>query len=124
MGVLHGEFSIGGAPGELHITVRGDSASVEGQVTSAPQAGFPEVIYLIPSTASGTGVITGFSTPEGKYLISGIPPGDYRIQAWRGTPDAKQILSGSGEAITLQPGEHKTMTLEPAQGSEAGRPPL
>ncbi len=34
MDVLHREFSVGGGPGEIHIVVRGDSATVEGQVSS------------------------------------------------------------------------------------------
>src|SRR5580698_2287137 len=34
MDVLHGDFAIGGSvPGELHVTVRGDGATVEGRVT-------------------------------------------------------------------------------------------
>ena len=59
--VLHGEFSIsGGAPGELHITIRGDSASVQGQVTFQGQPA-AAVVYLVPEVDGGAGLKAGGS---------------------------------------------------------------
>jgi hypothetical protein len=111
--VLHSEFPISGnAVGELHVTVRGDSASVEGQVTFQGQPAPGSQIYLIPVSGDGSGLKLGFGDPQGHYAIKGAPPGDYRIRAWTAPPTAKEILSGSGETLTLQPSEQRTMALE------------
>jgi hypothetical protein len=111
--VLHGEFPVGGsAAGELHVTIRGDSATLEGRVTFAGQALIGAPVYLISTTGAGTGIKVGYAGAEGHYKIGGVPPGDYRVRAWAGSPTAKDILSGSGETLTLQPGEHRTVALE------------
>ena len=117
--VLRGEFPVGaGAGGELHVTIRGDSGSVEGKVTFQGQPALGTQVYLIPARGAGGGLKTGFSDAEGSYHIRGVAPGDYRIQAWRGSPTAADILSGSGEKLTLQPGEHRTLALQAASGSD------
>jgi hypothetical protein len=111
--VLHGEFAVGGsATGDLHITIRGDSAQVEGQVTSAGQPAHMAQVYLISISDKGSEVKLGLGDEGGHYQIAGVPPGDYRIQAWMGAPTAKDMLSGSGETLTLQPGEQRTVALE------------
>jgi hypothetical protein len=110
--VLHGEFSIGGAVGELHVTIRGDSATVQGLVTFQGQPAPGAQIYLISTSGNGAGVKTGFGDPEGHYDITGVPAGDYRIKAWTGSPTFKEILSGGGETLTLQPSEQRTVAVE------------
>jgi hypothetical protein len=110
--VLHGEFGVGSAPAEIHVTIRGDSATVQGQVTFQGQPLPGALIYLIPASGDGAGVKTGFGGPEGHYEIQGVPPGDYRIKAWTGSPTFKEILSGAGETLTLQPSEKQTISLE------------
>ncbi len=110
--VLHGEFPIGSAAGELHLTIRGDSATVQGQVTFQGEAALGARVYLIPTTDGGARVRPGFVGPDGHYEIRGVPPGDYRIQAWTGAPTMKEILSGSGETLTLQASEQRTIALE------------
>jgi hypothetical protein len=115
--VLHGEFAAGGsAMGELHLTVRGDSASVDGQVTFNGQPAQGAQVYLIPATGGAGGVKTAGCNPEGHYELPGVPPGDYRIQAWNGLPTATEVLSRSGETLRLEPGEHRSMTLEAVPG--------
>jgi len=116
--VLHGEFPVrGSAPGELHITIRGDSAQVEGQVTLAGHPAQMAQIYLIPISGGAVGMKFGFGDEGGHYQIAGVAPGDYRIQAWMGLPTAKDILSSSGETLTLQPGEQRTVAIEAKQSS-------
>jgi Carboxypeptidase regulatory-like domain len=116
--VLHGEFSVSGsAPGELHITIRGDSALVEGQVTLAGQPAQMAQVYLIPISDGTAGMKFGFGDEGGHYQIAGVPPGDYRLQAWMGVPTAKDILSSSGETLTLQPGEQRTVAIAAKQSS-------
>ncbi len=110
--VLHGQFQVNGsAAGELHITIRGDSATVQGQVTSAGQPAQMAQVYLMP-ISDGAAMKFGFGDENGHYQIAGVPPGDYRIQAWMGAPTAKDMLSGSGETLTLQPAEQRTMAIE------------
>jgi hypothetical protein len=117
--VLHGEFAIGGStPGELHLTIRGDSATVQGQVTFQGQPALGAQVYLTPKTEGGAGLKFGFAGPEGHYQITGVPPGDYRIQAWTKPPTAKEILSGAGETLTLEPSEQRTMALEAAASEQ------
>ncbi len=113
--VLHGEFAVGSAGGELHITVRGDSATVEGQVTFQGQPAPGAQIFLVPASGDGTGLKMGSGDPHGHYWIRGVTPGDYRIQAWTAVPAIKEILSGAGETLTLQPSEQRTLSLEAAQ---------
>jgi hypothetical protein len=110
--VLHGEFPIGSAAGELHVTIRGDSATVQGQVNFQGQPAPGAQIYLIPASGDGAGVKTGYGDPEGHYEIQGAQPGDYRIKAWTGSPTFKEILSGTGQTLTLQPSEKQTISLE------------
>ncbi len=120
---LHGEFPVGGSGvGELHVTIRGDSASVAGQVTFNGRRAVQAHVYLIPVPGSGGKLKPGFCDEEGHYQIPGVPPGEYRIQAWMGSPAVKDVLSGSGETLTLRPGERRTVALEATSGSE--RPPL
>jgi hypothetical protein len=110
--VLRGEFPIGSAAGELHVTIRGDSAIVQGTVTFQGQPAQGAQVYLIPASGDGTGLKIVFGYPEGHYEIQGVPPGDYRIKAWTGSPTFKEILSGTGETLTLQPSEKQTISLE------------
>jgi hypothetical protein len=115
--VLHGEFPItGGAELELHVTIRCDSASVEGKVTFRGEPAAGAIVYLVPATGAVGGLKLAPCDSEGSYRIQDVAPGDYRIQAWSGPPSAADILSSSGEKLTLQPGEHRTQSMEAAPG--------
>jgi hypothetical protein len=116
--VLHGEFTLSGtSAGELHVTVRGDGATVEGQVTIAGEAAQGAQVYLIPASTEGATLLPGFADDQGHYEIHGVAPGDYRIQAWTGMPSAEQVLSESGQTLTLQASEQRTVALEAKAGS-------
>src|SRR5277367_796043 len=91
--VLHNEFSVrGSALGELHLTIRGDSATVKGQVTFQGQPAPDAQVYLIPTSGDAAGPKLGVGGMEGRFQIPGVPPGDYRIRAWTRSPPANQIL--------------------------------
>ena len=121
--VLHSEFPVAGsAGGELHVTIRGDSASVEGRVTLQGNPAAGAVVYLAPAATGGGGLKPVFCDGQGAYRIQGVSPGDYRIQAWVGSPPAAEILSTSGVHLRLYPGEHRTVALEAASGSEQSNP--
>jgi hypothetical protein len=115
--VLRGEFSIGGSAGELHVTVRGDSASVQGQVTYQGRPAVGAQIYLIPAAAGPSGPKLGICDRDGRYNIPSVPPGDFHICAWMGSPTVKDLLSGAGETLTLQPGENRTVLLDARRSS-------
>jgi hypothetical protein len=117
--VLHREFTVtGSTAGELHLTIKGNSATVEGQVTSGGQPAQGAQVYLTPISGGGMGLKFGFCDEQGHYTIAGVAPGDYRIRAWKGSPAVKEILAGTGETLTLQPSERRTVTLEAATGSD------
>lgn len=109
--VLHGEFAITGAAGELHVTVRGDGATLKGQVTFEGQPAMGAQVFLIPARGAA-GVKFGFSDQEGNYTIPNVPPGDYRVHAWTSGPSAKEVLSATGDMLSLQPNDRQTLSLE------------
>ncbi len=111
--ILHGEFPIGGAPGEMRIVVRGDSATVEGPVTSKGQPAVGASVCLIPS-AGGSGFKCGNGDESGHFVIEGVAPGDYRIAAWYGMPTIEQLQSGLGSSLTVEAGEHRSVPVEAA----------
>ena len=114
--VLNDEFSISGpAAGELQVTIRGDSATLEGRVTFKGQPAPGAQVYLAPAAG---GLRTGVCDDDGQYEISGIPPGDYRIKAWTGAPTVEEILSKPGDTVALHAGEHRTMALEAAPAGD------
>jgi len=115
--VLHGEFRVGGAAGEMRIVVRGDSASLEGQVTSKGSPAIGASVCLIPRDG-GEELKCGAGDPAGHYQIQGVAPGDYRVAAWYGLPTVEQLQSGLGEALTVEAGEHRTVSLEAAGNPE------
>jgi hypothetical protein len=110
--ILHSEFSIGSASGEMRITVRGDSATVQGAVTFQGRPAPEAQVYLIPNDGDAAGVKRGFTVTEGRYQIEGVPPGSYRIRAWKGMPPAKELLAGGGDELTVQAREKRTLDLE------------
>ena len=120
--VLKGEFAVhGNAAGELHLTIRGDSATVEGQVSLQGQPATGARVYLIPTNGRETDLRTGFAGEDGHYQVMGVPPGDYRIQAWTGSPTIKEILAKAGDTLSLQPSEHRTLALEAAKSDSPGQ---
>jgi protocatechuate 3,4-dioxygenase beta subunit len=116
MDVLHGEFPIGNGGGELHVTLRGDGATVEGKVTFNGQPAQGAQVFLMAAAAGGRPGL-GFTDEEGHYQITGVAPGDYRIRAWVGVPSPKEMFSDAGESVTLEASEQRTMALEAVQGS-------
>lgn len=109
--VLQGEFAITGAPGELHLTVRGDGVTLKGQVTFEGQPAVGAQVFLVPASGA-EGVKFGFSDQEGKYTIPNVPPGDYRVHAWTSAPSAKEVLSTTGDTLSLQPRDQQTLSLD------------
>ncbi len=110
--VLNNEFSVNGDAGELHIVVRGDSATLAGQVTANDRPAVDAMVYLIPASGVTDLLKVTESDEQGHYEIEGVTPGDYRVRAWTGPPSAKDILSPGGTAITLGAGDHRTAAVE------------
>ncbi len=118
--ILHREFSAGSNPGEIHIVVRGDGGTVEGQITAKGKAAPMAFISLVPAAGSAGAPLNAFADPAGHYEIPGVPPGDYRILAWTTQPTTAQLSAATGQTLTLQAGEHQTLSLE---ATENGSPP-
>jgi protocatechuate 3,4-dioxygenase beta subunit len=108
---LHGEFQISG-PGELHVIIRGDSATVQGHVSFQGKPAPGAIIYLIPANGDGAGLKVGLADQEGHYTISGVAPGDYRVRAWSAMPLPKELMSGGGESLSVQTSEQRAVDLE------------
>jgi Carboxypeptidase regulatory-like domain len=107
---LHGEFQING-PSQLQVIVRGDSATVQGQVTFQGKPAPGAIVYLIPS-GDGAELKLGFADQQGHYTISGVAPGDYRVRAWSAMPLPKELTSSGGETLSVQTSEQRTVDLE------------
>lgn len=116
--VLHREFRVGAAPGEMRIVVRGDSASLEGQVTSKGSPAVGASVCLIPQDG-GDALRCGAGDQAGHYQIQGVAPGDYRVAAWYGLPTIEELQSGLGDVLTVEAGEHRTVSLEAAENPDA-----
>ncbi len=119
--LLRREFPVAaGGPGEIHIVVKGDSALVQGSVTSKGQPAIGAQVYLISAAGVESDPKVGFGDETGHFNIAGVPPGDYRILALTGPPSAADLLSGNGQTLSLQPSEHRAVSLEVIQNG----PPL
>ena len=116
--VLHGEFAIGGrGAGELHIVVRGDSATLSGRVTFQGKPAAGAQIYLIP-TGDSDGFKPGFADQQGHYTVLNVPPGEYRVRAWTGAPTAKDLTASGGDTLTMEASQQRTLDItavEPEQ---------
>lgn len=109
---LNGPFTVAGAAAELHITMRGDSATIEGSVQRNGEPVMGAQIYVFLKSGSASRPKFGFSDRQGHFEVRGIPPGECRIEAYQGGPTMGAVDASAGESMTLQPNEHRTVTLE------------
>jgi len=122
----------GGLNGPIEVTVRDDFAQIDGiivekvpaaPVTSANPAAY---IYLIPSPDSpGQFEELGVS-PNGKFFLPRIPPGDYQVLAFARrqkdleyqNTEAMRKYESLGQEIRLVPGQTAHLELHLISGSE------
>ncbi len=95
----------------IDMILRDDTGTVAGTINPGndPRP-LPQVTFLalIPDGATGT-YTQGFATPNGKFQVANVPPGSYRVLAFRGNyqqiayRDAKSMeaWNGKGAPVTV-----------------------
>ena len=102
-------FQSAAAGGPLHVTVRGDSASVQGQVTFQGQAALGARIYLIPTGERAE--LNWIWRPGGTLRDAGVPPGD--IGSGRGWASRQE-----GNSVRLGRNDHPAAERTPYRCSK------
>ena len=73
------------------------------------------MVALVPASDSGRDVIRTPADHDGSFAFHNVPPGDYRLHAWRpgaapeyADPEVLRALSDRGERLQVAPnGKHK-----------------
>lgn len=136
--LLRQPFVIGlGATVPIEITLRDDSAEIEGTVAGvttrttaegAANAGPPTAsayIYCVPLLDS-PGQFRDLSTSDGKFDAQMIAPGTYRVMAFKNRqpdlpyrdPEAMRTYESKGQIVHLSAGEKASVQLQIVSGSE------
>jgi len=70
----------------IQVVVRSGAGTVEGVVLEAPLKGFPGAnVVLVPEASRRENLALYFPTTSdasGRFVIRGVPPGDYKLFAW------------------------------------------
>jgi len=111
-------FSISG---ELEIAVSSKSGQIHGTVTRERLESTPGIqVVLIPAKARDRIDLFKSVTTEsnGRFAISGIPPGDYRVFAWEALepysyfdPDVLRRFEPEGKPIHVDESSEQTLDL-------------
>lgn len=123
----------GGSSAPIEITLRNDTGSIEGTVTStqsSPNAEtHPRTIYAIPLFNTTSTLPTTNADKSGKFFFSLLAPGSYRViasdtplQIEFHNPEVLSALSSKGQVVLVEPGSDAphvqldlTPNAEPAQ---------
>jgi hypothetical protein len=105
----------GGTAPPIDITLRDDSATITGTVTSSsgplPRQSF---ILLLPTDATAQ-FTQSFAGPDGKFTVPNLAPGSYRAFAFRSNRMRQQIPYRDAEAMRQYDGKGVTITASPDQ---------
>jgi hypothetical protein len=101
-------------PAPLEIVVRTDGGQVTGSIVvdGRPAAA---IVALVPVSGSSRDVVTRLAFQAGSFAFRNVPPGEYRVQAWKrdaepeyANPEVLRALSNLGERLQVTPnGKHK-----------------
>jgi hypothetical protein len=147
--LLHEPLTVGagGATSPIEITVRDDTAAIDGNVegiipppipssaplgeleTGAPAAPAgppPAYIYCIPLPETGGEVTQIAVAPDGSFASQPLPPGTYRLLAFDREqhqleyrdPEAMKTYDHMGPAVQVAGGQKEHVTLQLILGSE------
>jgi hypothetical protein len=113
-----------GVPAEELILVLNPNGSIaEGSVKNAKaEAASGVMVTLIPD-ASHRSLRRNYKTTttdqNGRFIIKGVPPGEYKIYAWEEMegrafedPDFMKPHESEGEAVSFKEGSHETVQLK------------
>jgi hypothetical protein len=114
--------SVGGASQPLEITLRDDSAQVDGTVEDATVS----QIYFLPLDDDSGEFRQAVTQLDGSFAIAQVPPGTYRVLAFDhpltsllyNDPEAMRKLASMGQAIHLDPGQNQHLKLKLSSGGD------
>ena len=113
------------SPADMEIVISPKAAAVTG-VAQNPNTGTPmpgAMVVIIPQDQQRKEQQTYYkfvaSDQNGAFSLTGLTPGDYKAYAWEDIeigaymdPDFMKPIEEKGEAVSLQEGEQKTLTLK------------
>jgi hypothetical protein len=117
------------SPADLEVVISPKAAAVKG-VAQNPNTGNPTpgaMVVLIPQDQKRKEQPTYYkfsaSDQNGAFSLTDLTPGDYKAYAWEDIeigaymdPDFMKPIEEKGEAVSLQEGEQKTLTLKVIPG--------
>ncbi len=123
------EISLESSQPPIEIVLRNDSGNISGQIfgqlrddsksTTASDAQSETYIYAIPLFATTAQLAKAVLQRDGKFTISNLPPGPYRVVACDSPqePDfnaaeATGVLDGKGKVITVDAGGTSRLQLD------------
>jgi hypothetical protein len=80
----------GNAPGEIQILINSDGERLEGTVLDTAQKAVVARVVLVPAPSRRQNASlykTAMSNATGKFTLSGVAPGDYKLFAWEDVPN-------------------------------------
>lgn len=114
-----GELKVaaGEPPTPLEVVIRTDVGQVTGSVLIDGRPA-TAAVALVPASDSGRDVMTAFASGDGSFAFLNVPPGDYRLCAWKPgavpeftDPEVLRALSDSGERLYVAPGGKQKLDL-------------
>ena len=119
------DMTSGASPADIEIVISPKAAAVTG-VAQNPNTGNPmpgAMVVLIPQDQQRKEQQTYYkfvaSDQNGAFSLTDLTPGEYKAYAWEDIeigaymdPDFMKPIEEKGEAVSLQEGEQKTLTLK------------
>jgi hypothetical protein len=120
--VPDGPFTLTGEgnAGTLDIVLSANGGQIEGTVQNGEEPAVDAgVIAIGKSGVSRADPRIARTDPAGHFTLSGLAPGDYKVYAFTdadsvewANPEAMQKFENSGESVSLQEKDHKTVQLK------------
>jgi hypothetical protein len=119
------DMTSGASPADMEVVISPKAAAVTG-VAQNPDTGNPmpgAMVVLIPQEQQRKEQQTYYkfvvSDQNGAFSLTDLTPGEYKAYAWEDIeigaymdPDFMKPIEEKGEAVSLQEGEQKTLTLK------------
>jgi hypothetical protein len=133
------EVGVGGSASPIEITMRDDSAEIDGVVEGVPASGTPGVnisdggpelsrgpmappahVYCIPMPDSGGAFTEVYVSADGSFQSSQLPPGAYRVLAFDRpqvdleyrNPEAMRAYDSKGPVVRVAGGQQEHLRLQ------------
>ena len=120
--MAHNEIAVTGAASPaIEAVLNTDGATLD-VTPNFDDSDAPSWLVLMPD--SGNDLYARFSLLHGKLSLSGIPPGDYQLYAWSGSPYAfeyanpgtRQAWAGHAVAVQVAARDHQSVTVKVTPG--------